>query len=189
MCANCFFDLFGYVETSLNDSMQSGEIERKISFLPSVGESIITREAHVELKNGSESNYKTFMRVFSGKDSKFKYAKIYDENEILIREIVPETYEGERMRDAGVFISLKPQESKRVVFKWETEADLNFDKPGKVKTIFVKQPGMGKFPLQVRYKMPVGLKYSIETDTLTNVDSFGYNTFMSRDFTSTVFWK
>ena len=89
-----------------------------------------------------------------------------------------------------MYLELQPQEKKQIVFSWKSFPKMNFDGDGQYLLYYQKQAGTEDYPLNIKMTVPKGIDLKTSpVFTLTNDDQYSYNTSLSRDLFSRIYWK
>lgn len=190
---NCYEDYIGIIETehiesrfvntnklaTLDVSIEEGLIKRKLTYF------IENMEGD---QDGSEKNYKSYVRVIIPSGSGAGMIKIISEE--AEGEVRPQTFGIEGNKEVGTFVEVGKGDTIAVVFSWETGVDLDMGVSGEYGLKWIKQPGTEDYPVEVGiFVNEKGLKYELINLSLTEENRFGYNTSLSRDIISRIFWQ
>jgi hypothetical protein len=190
---NCYEDYIGIIETehiesrfvntnklaTLDVSIEEGVIKRKLTyFIENMGGG----------QGVNEKSYKSYVRVIIPSGSGTGMIKIISEE--AEREERPQTFGIEGNKEVGTFLEVGEGDTVAVVFSWETGIFLDMDLSGEYGLKWIKQPGMEDYPVEVGiFVNEKGLKYELNNLSLTDENRFGYNTSLSRDIISRIFWQ
>lgn len=190
---NCYADYTGIVEANVGVNKANYFVKREASLTTELREGLIKRTFLITLKNEAEESlgpsgrYKTYMRVFSPSDADFLPTEILFGNSRELKD--PETLLVRGREEAGVYLELSPGQTKTVVFRWESSIDINFAKEGEYRLVWRKQAGTKSDPVSFKIILPEGIKPLVEPElSLTGQGTYRYNTNLTRDFSSRIFW-
>jgi hypothetical protein len=103
--------------------------------------------------------------------------------------ITPEINELRGRKEAGVFVEVRPGQTRNLTFSWEESMNISFSETGEYRLFWRKQAGTIADQINVRFSLPEGVKtYSVAPYSLTQEGALGYNTNLARDFSSRIFW-
>lgn len=188
---NCYSDLFGIVEANSKDSPPSFLVKKEADLTVSFEKGLVKRKLLFLLDNPAQGKgigrYKSYVRVLAPEDSGFGPVEVVDGQ--TRKNIEPEVYGIRGHKEAGVFVELSPGETKALIFTWESGTDIGLDKNGDYLFYLRKQAGVLNYPIEVKFDFPENTNVSGDPDlTLTSEGLVGYNTLLSRDFVSRIFW-
>ncbi|OGM20766.1 hypothetical protein A2714_03755 [Candidatus Woesebacteria bacterium RIFCSPHIGHO2_01_FULL_38_9] len=174
---NCFSDFVALIE-SVKEGSSLG-VKREAELEVSLEENLVKRKIILFLDNDSDINYLTYLRLITTFDSGFEPV------EIVSRETEKKDLESKGVRgfkEVGVFVEIPAREVKAVIFKWESGSTHTYKQGGEYKLLWRKQSGIAEYPIKIRISHPHELIFSSkEPFTLTDGDSFEYNTTLSQD--------
>ncbi len=190
---NCYADWVGLVDANIGANKANYYMERNADFTSFIRNNFIKRKLTINITNNAEFNpedyneYKTYLRVLAPADSKFEKIEIV--SAAGTRAVEPDIEILSGRKEAGVFVKIEPGDTKTVNFVWEGSVDLDFNKSGEYLLSWRKQPGTKNDKIATQFVFPEGVVAKIEqTDFLTQDTVLGYNTFLSEDINSKVFW-
>lgn len=190
---NLFADWMGMVEANVGVNKQNYYVKRSAKMEIDLNEKEIVRKLSVVIENGSqvfdkgENRYKAYLRVLVPAGNIFGPVEISRDSERQLVE-AEVNYVRNHM-EAGVLVEVLPNQKKQIQFTWVTNMPLDFEESGAYLMFWRKQAGTLNDPILVNYNFPRGL--AVESSppfSLTGPDIFGYNTELSRDFVSQIYW-
>jgi len=140
------------------------------------------------MENISKSPYSFYTRLVVPMDSGFSKVNVV-KNDSQEEKALDVLALGD-FKDAGVSERLEVGEAKVLIFSWESEMTSSYKKDGEYSLRVFKQPGIASPPFQIKVKFPEGFNLqSSYPPTLTSSGEVEYNTLLSRDFLSRIFWR
>jgi len=137
--------------------------------------------------SGQKGVYKVYIRVLAPQNVSFGPTEVSGGGSFEVIE--PEISQVRGHKEAGVLVEVLPAEAKSVTFYWEERLDLAYDSAGEIRFYWRKQPGTLNDDIVVSFSLPNKLKVFGEPPfSLTEEGVFGYNTELSRDFVSRIYW-
>src|SRR3989344_930332 len=183
---NCYSDTVSLIESTKEGN--STEVSREYKFVASLEEGLIKRKLFVFLENNSNNVYSFYMRVLSPSESGFSPVEIVTNESEMSKSL--EVRGVRSFKEAGIFEEILAKKTKALLFSWESATKLSYKEGGEYKLLVRKQAGMEGYPLEVEIMFPENLTFtSTPPLALTNGSNFVYNTELSRDFVSRIFWK
>src|SRR3990170_348951 len=184
---NCYSDLVSINEFGI-EGAKSQEIKRKASLTVSLEEKLIKRKMIYFLENPTENIYKGYLRMFAPGDAGFGVINVNQKN---IKEEIKPNLQGLRgFKEAGVLFEVLPGDTTVLNFSWESGSDYTFDNEGFYDLTWIKQSGIRPFAISI--KLEKNKEIVLEATprfSLTAEDYLGYNTDLSRDYFSRIFWS
>ncbi len=186
---NCMADWFGVVEANLGENNINNYISRKKEVNIIFEEGLVKRNLVFLLENlAKEGEYKSYIRVLAPQDSGFSPVVVKTKEGQL--ELVPEIIEIRGHKEAGIYLEVMPKESILLFFSWESPLGLNFEEAGEYEILVRKQAGIKNFPAKIKIHFPKALeRWQTEGSVLTKQEVLEYNTELSRDFVSRIYWR
>lgn len=191
---NCFSDWLGLVEANVGVNKANYFVKRRMSLVVVFDEGVIRRFLTVSLENTASpalsktAKYKTYMRLLAPGGAVLNEVEIVGAGER--QTMLPEVKEIRGRKEAGVLIELNPGQKKSATFSWEESTNLDFTKKGEYRLYWRKQAGTGSDPVVVKLFFPGNvLPNSTPPFSLTREEGVGYNTTLSRDFVSRIYWN
>ena len=127
------------------------------------------------------------MRILVPKESQFQEVEVVSAGEIL--RVPPDISDKEEWREAGVLVEVNPGQTKEIIFSWRSDKKLNLSKNGEYHFYWRKQAGTDKDNVSIKLSFPGSVRVvSDPVSALTQGNVVGYNTSLSRDFISRVYW-
>jgi len=183
---NCYPDTLSLVEATILG--ESGKIKREYELEVSLEEGLVKRRLFVFMENISKSPYSFYTRLVVPMDSGFSKVNVV-KNDSQEEKALDVLALGD-FKDAGVSERLEVGEAKVLIFSWESEMTSSYKKDGEYSLRVFKQPGIASPPFQIKVKFPEGFNLqSSYPPTLTSSGEVEYNTLLSRDFLSRIFWR
>lgn len=189
---NCYLDWMGVVEANVGRNSSNYYIERSAALTIKLEEGLSKRTLLVFYKNKAkestkEKNYEVYVRLVTPHDSGFGQVDIIGEKQK--EKVYPDVYGVDNRKEAGVFLEVAPGETKTVVFNWESGASMDFEESGEYRLVWRKQAGTESDPVLIKFEIPEGLLASSEPELfLTEEGTIIYNTNLSRDSFSRIYW-
>lgn len=187
---NCYSDFLGIIESSTADSFPGDLIKKEADLSVSIEQGLVKRKLILYLDNSQDKEageYRSYVRVLVPGDSGFGPAEVLGGP--VAATIYPEVNGIRGHKEAGVFIELLPGETKAIVFSWESGTIAKFEEKGQYLFYLRKQGGVLDYPVEVRFSFPERIAVAgIPNLSLTETGEVGYNTLLSRDFVSRIFW-
>jgi hypothetical protein len=191
---NCFSDLVSVVVADVSKDKSPHYIKKSAKLFVSLEEGLIKKRLKLFFENNEgidetgEENTQLYIRVLADRDAGFGLVEV-DGNE-GVRKITPNVQGIRGHKEAGVNLDLAQGESKFLTFFWESGAKYDFEKSGEYRLTLVKQAGTSNIPIELEYNIDSAKVFSIEpTSFLTDEGAFVYNSELSRDFISRIFWQ
>ena len=151
-------------------------------------EHLIKRSLTYYLENKNDFVYKTYLRLVANAGSGFTPTSVFW-NDTKV-EIMPEVYGFKGNKEAGVYVEIEPNQTKAIVFNWESGEDKIFSEDNDYALYIRRQPGVKNYPARITLNIPEKLGYTLDLPySLTEEGGLVYNTILSRDFISRIFWK
>ncbi|MEJ2441335.1 MAG: DUF4012 domain-containing protein [Patescibacteria group bacterium] len=190
---NCFADWLGVIDANLGVNKANYYVERESSLSIEIGKQSVKKTLTVLIKNeanlglGNDAKYGSYLRVLAPGSAVFSDVEVADSTE---REFMtPEINELRGRKEAGVFVEVRPGQTKSLTFSWEENMSISFNETGEYRLFWRKQAGTIADEINVQFSLPEGVKtYSIAPYSLTQEGALGYNTNLARDFSSRIFW-
>lgn len=182
---NCYAEQIPVIETNFGES--SERITREADLSVSLEEGIIKRTLTYYIKNQEDHPYKTYIRVSADPSSGFAPLTILSGNEKRQQEL--EVFAGGVMKEAGVYREIEAGRTEGFVFSWEGPLPVNLKENGSYTFTLRRQPGVLAYPVHMQIDLPNGLLKAVPTPALTKGSTVYYNTVLSRDFESRIFWE
>lgn len=190
---NCYAQYLGIVEANVGVNKANYFVERRASLKVNVTASKTENELTIDLKNngnpslGLSARYKDYLRVDVPQSADFSSIDILGANTRDTRG--PEINEVRGIKEAGVLVEVAAGQEKQIVFKWTNDHDLSFSQNGEYRFLWRKQAGTVSDPISFEITFPQGVNISSQTPlALTQGNTYRYNTNLSRDFSSRIFW-
>ena len=106
------------------------------------------------------------------------------------KEVRPQVFGIQGNKEAGTFVQVSQGETITVVFSWESGTDLKMNEKGAYGLKWIKQSGTDDYPIEVDVRVNArDMSFRSTNLSLTEENRFGYNTNLSRDSTSRIFWE
>ena len=179
---NCYADWFGLVDANVGVNKANYFLDREAYLVVYMDSERLKRILTVTLKNsanpalGDSARYKTFFRVMLPQTSSVNDVQLVSgSSKEAVAAMLDET---QGRKEAGILVEIGPGQSKEIIFSWEEEIGLDFTKEGEYRLYIRKQAGT------VGDKVGV----SVFSPTLTQDGGYGYNTLLTRDFFSRIYW-
>jgi hypothetical protein len=187
---NCLVDWAGLVEASIDENGSSAFIRRTADFNIVFEEGLIKRRYVVLLENLADMDknyiYNAYIRIVTPFKSGFSPVAIMELDES--KEIIPDIVNVRGHKEAGVHIEIKPKTSVILQFIWESPNKLDFQSLGEYNLLLRKQPGITEFPTKINIDIKDEDGFLNKLNVLTNDNQIEYNTKLSRDFVSRIYW-
>ena len=193
----CYWDWMGLVEANVGVNKANYFIERKMHLSVEIDPTAISRKLDVTILNnanpglGEGGRYKGYFRVMAPAYSEF--------GSVLVSEgssperITPEVSVVGGRKEAGVLVEITPGASKTISFSWTSKHDFSGEKGEEIeqyRLFWRKQAGTKADEVSVGIINPSKSPTSVYPEfVLTEAGGVGYNTLLSRDFVSRIFWK
>lgn len=184
---NCYSDALGLYEYA-HENSQAKYLERKASLMVSLEEKLIKRKLTYYLNNVDNQDYKGILRIFVPGDSGFGVIDKNQNDEKSKGDLVVQGIRGQKVAD--IYFEVSPQSTSVISLNWESGSKLDFSKEGWYALNWKKQSGIESFPISLRVEKGKSIVlYATPAFTLTDGDFMGYNTELSRDYVSRIFWN
>jgi hypothetical protein len=190
---NCYEDYVGIIETEHTGS-RFVNTNKLATFDVSIEEGLIKRNLTFFIENmgsdqnGNESNYRSYVRVVIPSGSGTGMIKVISKDDE--REIRPQVFGIEGNKEVGTFVKVGEGDTLAVVFSWESGVDLDMSVSGEYGLKWIKQPGTEDYPAEIGiFVNEKNLNFELSNLSLTEENRFGYNTSLSRDIISRIFWQ
>lgn len=184
-------DWLAIIEANFAGNYSSNFVNKRRELSVSFEEGVVKRNLLLYIENlTTEDNtnyYKSYIRLITPLESGFSPVSIFDQEET--KSIISDTTIVRGYKETGVYIELGPGERKTLQFSWESSTNLDYNEPGEYQFYLRKQAGTLDEPIAIKLRYP---KYMVFKDTgvfsLTNGKILDYNTELSRDFFSRIYW-
>ena len=187
---NCLVDWVSFVESSTTENNSSVFIKRTADLKITFEEGLIKRRYVVLLENsaGADKNliYSSYVRLVTSLESGFSPVLVKEFN--INREVVPDTDIVSGHKEAGVFVEIRPGTSVTIQFEWESPNNLDLNNSGEYNFFLRKQPGIKVFPTNINIDVKDEVNSKDFLGVLTNDQNLEYNTKLSRDLVSRIYW-
>jgi hypothetical protein len=189
---NCVSDWLGIIDANVGVNKANYFIERRTLMAVVFEQKKIKRYLTLFIKNkadqaSSKLRYKTYLRLVVPQQNSFAEVEISEGNQK--QSIVPEVVEIGGRKEAGVLVEVKPGQEKSITFNWEGPVGVSFNKPGEYRFYWRKQAGTVADLVGVKFFFPSNLKVKVMSPfPLTGGEIPGYNTPLSRDLVSRIYW-
>lgn len=184
---NCYSDIAGVYETQIDNGQISSKIKREAKYAVWFEEKVIKRRLIINLKNpsGDTSDYKAYMRVVTPEDAGFApVILVRDKSE---EETTSHVYTGNGYKEIGSILDISAGEEIEIIYQWESGTEINFSETGEYFLTVRKQSGLDKLPFDMHLRFPSNVRTG-DRSSLTVGGEFLYNTEMTRDFTTRLYW-
>lgn len=192
-CAgNCLYDWIGLIEADFESDVSSISIEKKAEITISLEEGVVKKTLaflarDTRSRNEGDKKYRAYLRVLVPGENGFSPAIIRSKDGE--EEILPEIVEIKGTVEAGMYFELDPGETKIFILSWEGKSGINQEKEGYYEFLWRKQAGTEGFPIDVSINSPIVItKTEVDGEALTTQVPFKYNTNLSRDVVSRIYW-
>jgi len=190
---NCYADWLGIVDANVGVNKANYFIKRSSTLNVTMNEGEIRKELTILIENsaspalGDNAIYKSYLRVLAPQKAYFSDIKIFDLTE---KEFVaPEAREVRGRKEAGVYVEVRPGQSKNITFTWKEKVDLSFETSGEYRLYWRKQAGTISDQISANFILPSTIaSYGQEDLSLTDEGILVYNTNLARDYSSRIFW-
>ena len=188
---NCYADYLGIVEANLGVNKVNSFIKKRFFLETIVQEGNLKRTLSITYQNeavsGVSGRYENYLRVLAPPESNFNQVRVIDEENQFF--LTPELNTIHGRKEAGVFIEILPGQTKTVVFTWESDSRLDFTRQGEYRLVWRKQAGTFDDAIEIEFLLPVQIEPVFKQPfVLTNEGGYRYNTKLTRDFASRIFW-
>lgn len=190
---NCFSDIISIViaDVSKDKSLHSAKYSAKL--FVSLEEGLVKKRLEVLFENedeqgrSSKETTQLYIRVLADKDAGFGLVEVGGSEGKTTT--TADVFGIRGHKEAGINLDLAPGDSKLLTFSWESGANYDFKKRGEYKLNWVKQAGVSEMPIEIEYNVDIARNFSLEPTTfLTKHGTVVYNSSLSRDFISRIFW-
>ena len=189
---NCYEDYLKIIESELIES--SKILTNKSANLDiSIEDSVIRRKLTVFIENLGSNGvggdlYKSYLRVLVPSDAGVGLVEYVSKDERKKEEAQVFGMKGNK--EMGSYVELKAGEAIAVIYSWESGTDLDTNEEGEYGIKWFKQSGTENYPVEIKVVVnSQNMEFSSTNLNLTEENRFGYNTNLSRDNVSRVFWK
>jgi len=194
---NCYEDYVEIIESELTES-RSISTNKYASLEVSIEEGVIKRNLVIFIENiGSSENtdasengnsYKNYIRVLIPSGAGVGMIEFISEDNR--KEVRPQVFGIQGNKEIGTFVQIGQGETIAVVFSWESGTDLKMNKNGEYRLKWIKQSGTDDYPIEIDVKVNArDMSFRSTNLSLTEENRFGYNTNLSRDSISRIFWE
>ena len=186
-CADCYKDFFYQVIANLGSyDMRQIRIENDLEIL--LQEDIIKRKLTTFISNEGSKAYKAYVRIIVPAEVGLGLGKV--KNRTGETNFIPETYPILGKKEAGFLVEVVPWETKAFILDWESGSDIVLSKSNAYSLYVQKQPGLKSLPFNLKIKTgQIGENVQTMNLSLTQEGYYVYNTTLSRDFISRIFWQ
>ncbi|MDZ4209893.1 MAG: hypothetical protein U1C56_01800, partial [Candidatus Curtissbacteria bacterium] len=188
---NCYSDWFGLVEANLGVNKSNYYIERSHLLDVSLLENMVVKKSLVtKYRNSANSElgpgavYRTYTRLMVSPEAEIE--SVYLVNGESKESLRFDTVLVSGRKEIGFFMEIPPGGERFLHVDWSNETGLNKDDKGQYGMLWRKQPGVGDDPIQI--------SFDFKPLTFDGQDGYNakryteYNTLLSRDFVSRIFW-
>jgi len=190
---NCEVDYLGLVEANLGVNKVNYHIDRNMQLDVYLNGGVIKRRLTANYVNkanrqlGESGKYSNYLRLMMPLEAELEsVGLVQGEN---AKELEFDVVELQGKKEVGVYFEVLPESSKTVVFVWSQNNQLDYSSDGNYNLYWRKQAGTVSDPITVNIIIPQGLNVTGFPDTsLTNENMVSYNTTLTRDFSSRLFW-
>ena len=190
---NCFADFFGMVEANIGRNEANYFITRSATLTTTFENGLVKKKLSVFLKNkanpalGTPAKYKTYFRVMVPQEADFGEVMVTSAGKY--KRLAPEIKQLKGRKEAGVLVEIGPGQSKSITFLWEMKFSASFSQPGEYLFFWRKQAGTDRDPIVMEFGFPQGIRVQASPNfSLTQGAYVGYNSLLSRDFVSRIYW-
>jgi hypothetical protein len=190
---NCHADWLGVVDANVGVNKANYFINRSAALNVTLNEGEIIKKLTILLENnanpalGNDAIYKSYLRVLAPQDTYFSDIEINDVAEK--KYTAPEISELRGRKEAGIYVEVKPGNSKNITYTWKENVDLSFNAPGEYRLYWRKQAGTISDEISASFVLPdIVVTAGEEYLSLTNEGVLVYNTKLARDYSSRIFW-
>ncbi|QQG41910.1 MAG: DUF4012 domain-containing protein [Candidatus Woesebacteria bacterium] len=178
---DCYQDSVGLVEANLGFNKSNYFISRKVGLSVNMNKENVIRTLNVNYHNsaspvlGPSGRYGVYLRVVLPPDTNsVTVSKVSGDNE---EQISPEITMVKNRKEAGIWLTVLPEQDLDVKFIWKSDIPENTQLSGY--GIYIrKQAGVSDDPWSINLGF-----------TLTKPESFRYNTILTKDFYQKIFIK
>jgi hypothetical protein len=165
-------------------SIEEGVIKRNLAvFIENIGSSGDTDVS----ENGD--SYKSYIRILTPSGVGVGMIEFISEDNRK-EEVRPQVFGIQGNKEIGTFVQVGQGETIAVVFSWESGTDLKMNENGEYGLKWIKQSGTDDYPIEVDVRVNArDMSFRSTNLSLTEENRFGYNTNLSRDSTSRIFWE
>lgn len=190
---NCYADHLSVVFSNVSENNVDFFVERTSNLWIDINEGGIERILTLEIENTSNLQPaggevgESYVRVYAPLKSNFKDVEVV-RNEIseLVNLDVSET---RGVKEAGVGVTINPGEKTTLIFRWNSEDILDLTRQGEYFLNLRKQAGTKNDAAAFNITVNSASYPSFDKlFVLTEDGSYFYNTYLTRDFSSRVFW-
>lgn len=188
-CDNCYRDWIAVIETNLNSQIKSSDITKYFELETEIQERITKKRllVVVENKSNNQDDYLANIRVLTKSNSSFSPITVFEEQET--KELIPTVENIHGHTEAGIVVEIQPQETKSLLFSWESPIKIDFSKSGEYSFLWHKQPGINSVGTNISFRFPKSINSFLEEEfSLTRDKTLDYNTELLRDFVSLIYW-
>lgn len=173
----CYKDILALAQVS--DQVSDLGLIRNSQLEISFEEKLIKRSLTLFFENPNSQTYRNYIRIVAAPDSGFSPFKIYSEGEQ--QWVYPEIRGLRGFKEAGVFLEILPNTTKKIIFSWEGPLNENLIDL-EYAFLLRKQAGVKPYPVEISVKVPQKIKiFSEVPKILTDRGGFHYNTMQSQD--------
>ncbi len=189
---NCAVSWLVIIEANVGVNKVNYFIERRAELFSVLSQNKIDNRLTIDLQNNAPAalditgRYKVYIRTITTEDSFFDSVKIISAQ--AKRYLTPEIKKLPGRLEAGVLLTLAPGQKKSIIFSWHTPAHLDFSRPGKYLLGWQKQSGTDKDPIIIKLAIPRKPVRVVPGFSLTDGETFGYNTNLLKDFSAQIDW-
>jgi hypothetical protein len=190
---NCYADWAGIVEANVGVNKANYYISRKTELSLSVDKGRITRSLTVTFINSADASlghggkYRNYLRLLIPSESEIDEIKLSGGSSE--GEIEQDVSYLKGRKEVGVFLEIDSQETKKIRFVWTNNNTFDFTRHGEYRFYWRKQAGLSEYPMNLKMFVPENLDFeSIPHSSLTKESEVIYNTQLSSDFFSKIYW-
>lgn len=190
---NCLSDWLGIVEANVGKNNINNFIKRSGDLTIDIKNDTLSKKLLIKIENtklqtaSQENNYQAYIRILVPIDSVFQPVGVLDtQHSQLIEPQIAELFEH---KEAGFFVEVPASQEKTIRVAWKLFSELDLSKNGEYLFYWRKQPGTLNDPVVLKYNFPGDLIFQSQPRfSLTGTKAYGYNTSLSRDFVSRIYW-
>lgn len=193
---NCMSDWLAMVESNVGGNNLNNVIKRSFELDVGLEENTVKKELVVRLYNPESSLddemnvYEAYIRLLLPVKSKVGAVKIVsgDESVLVEPDIIIDS-QGDFV-EVGIFSRVAAGQTSKLFFSWSLEADYQLESEGEYLFNWHKQSGTNNDTALIKYHFPENIVVkSKPAFSLTGPEAYGYNTSLSRDLVSRIYWE
>lgn len=181
----CYSEFVSLIESTYEGD--SNLVIREAQLSLNFQEGVVKRKMNIYFENMNDITYKAYLRLYANADVGFSPVKIDSENNERYSD--PEIRSSKGLKEAGIYIEVKPKQTALFTFGWEGLGDYDFEQKGEYILLWRKQAGVDPYLVEIIVSLPAEVTVNSSPEySLTGGGVFRYNTSLDVDFITDIYW-